>query len=226
MGRQKEIVFRIHGGARRGAGRKPKGERPLVSHGARVALTGREPVLVTMKVLRHVWNLRARRAIERILPTLAAANERGLSLAHYSVQRDHLHLVVEPKDRRRLAKAVQGLAVRIARALNRMMQRTGKVFADRYHDRVLATPRQVRNALLYVLNNARKHGVLAPGALLDACSSAAAFDGWRGAHAERQRLARAHAPPVVAPRTWLLAIGWQRAGGPLDPDHRPGPLPV
>lgn len=222
---QKEIVFRIHGGARRGAGRKPKGERPLVSHGVRPALTGREPVLVTMKVLRHVWNLRARRAIQRILPTLAAANERGLSLAHDSVQRDHLHLVVEPKDRRRLAKAIRGLAVRIARALNRMMQRTGKVFADRYHARVLTTPRQVRNALLYVLNNARKHGVLAAGALLDACSSAAAFDGWRGAHAERERLARAQPPPVVAPRTWLLAIGWQRAGGTLDPSHRPGPLP-
>ena len=91
---------------------------------------------------------------------------------------------------------------------------------------MLATPRQVRNALLYVLNNARKHGVLAAGALLDACSSATAFDGWRGAHAERDRPARAHPPPVVAPRTWLLSIGWQRAGGPLDPTHRPGPLPA
>ena len=219
-------MFRIHGGARRGAGRKPKAERPLVSHGPRAALTGREPVLVTMKVLRHVWNLRARRAIERILPTLAAANERGLSLAHYSVQRDHLHLVIEPKDRPLLARAVQGLAVRIARALNRMMQRTGKVFADRYHDRVLATPRQVRNALLYVLNNARKHGVLAPGLLFDPCSSAAALDAWHATAAHRESLARAAAPPVVPPRTWLLAIGWQRAGGPLDPTHRPGPLPA
>ncbi len=219
-------MFRIHGGARRGAGRKPKGERPLVAHAARAALSGREPVLVTMKVLRHVWNLRARRAIERVLPALAAATERGLSLAHYSVQRDHLHLIVETKDRRRLARTMQGLAVRIARALNRMMRRTGKVFADRYHDRVLATPRQVRNALLYVLNNARKHGVLAAGLVFDPCSSAAAFDGWRHADAERDRLTREHAPPVLAPRTWLLAIGWQRAGGPLDPRHRPGPLPA
>lgn len=219
-------MFCIHGGARRGAGRKPKGERALVAHGSRAALSGREPVLVTMKVLRHVWNLRARRAIERILPTLAAATARGLSLTHYSVQRDHLHLIVEAKNRRTLVRALQGLAVRIARALNRMMRRTGKVFADRYHDRVLATPRQVRNALLYVLNNARKHGVLAAGALLDACSSAAAFDGWDGAARERDRLSRELAPPVVPPETWLLTIGWRRAGGPLDPTHRPGPLPA
>lgn len=224
MGRQKEIVFRIHGGARRGAGRKPNGERALVAHAPRAALSGREPVLVTMKVLRHVWNLRARRGIERVLPTLAAATEHGLALVHYSVQRDHLHLIVEAKDRRRLVRAVQGLAVRIARALNRMMERTGKVFADRYHDRVLASPRQVRNALLYVLNNARKHAVLSPRMVLDPCSSAIAFDGWDRAIATRGDLARAQPPPVVAARTWLLARGWQRAGGPLDPTRRPGAI--
>ena len=217
-------MFRTHGGARRGAGRPPNGERALVSHAARVPLTGREPVLVTLKVRRHVWNLRARRAIERLLAAFAKATERGLSLAHYSVQRDHLHLIVEARERGGLSRAVQGLAVRIARTLNRMMGRTGKVFADRYHDRVLGSPRQVRNALLYVLNNARKHGVLAGSMLLDACSSALAFDGWDRDIAARAEFHRAQSPPVVPPRTWLLTHGWRRAGGLLDPTRRPGPI--
>ena len=116
---------------------------------------------------------------------------------------------------------MQGLSVRIARALNRMMGRTGKVFADRFHDRVLSTPRQIRAALAYVLCNARKHGK-APRerGWRDPYSSAPAFDGWRGTSPDA--LTPMHA--IVAPRTWLLAVGWRR-GGLLDPDHCPGVMP-
>jgi len=214
------LPFRPHGGRRRGAGRKPRGARPLVSHGTRGPLSGREPVLVTMKVLPRVWNLRARSVFARIVPALFAARERlGCRLVHFSVQRDHLHLVVEAADPRSLSRAMQGLAVRIARRVNRMMKRRGKVFADRFHERVLRTPRQVRNALQYVLGNARKHGVQPRGCRFDPCSSAAAFEGWSIAAALDP------SPVVSAPRTWLLACGWKRAGGLLDPTHRPGPWP-
>jgi hypothetical protein len=94
------------------------------------------------------------------------------------VQRDHLHLIVEAEDTRSLSRAMQGLSVRIAKALNRALGRKGKVFADRFHDRVLTSPKQVRHALAYVLCNARKHGVAPPirgGAgpsWVDPCSSA------------------------------------------------------
>ena len=100
------------------------------------------------------------------------------------------------------------------------MHRRGTVFADRYHDRVLTTPRQVRHALAYVLCNARKHG-LAPRTRhwVDPCSSAAAFPGWSCAIELAPTLA------TVEPRTWLLTIGWRRAGGPIDPDHHPGHSP-
>ena len=93
------------------------------------------------------------------------------------------------------------------------------MFADRYHDRVLATPRQVRHALGYVLCNARKHG-LAPRAhtWVDPCSSASAFTGW-------SRPLAVTPAPCAAPRTWLLTVGWRRAGGLLDPDHHPGHAP-
>jgi hypothetical protein len=145
-----------------------------------------------------------------------------MRLIHFSVQRDHIHLIVEARHTTALSRGVQGLSVRIARALNRMMHRRGKVFADRFHHRPLKSPRQVRNALSYVLCNARKHG-LAPRKheWLDPYSSARAFDGWRSIDRDRECVA---ALIVADARTWLLVIGWRR-GGPLDPDHCPGAMP-
>jgi hypothetical protein len=121
---------------------------------------------------------------------------------------------------------MQGLSVRIARALNAMMGTRGPVFADRYHAHVLSTPTEARFGLAYLLLNARKHGQ-APRkrGWLDPFSSARAFDGWRGSLDARGSTSTRPAP-VCPPRTWLLSVGWRRAGGLLDPDHRPGPAPA
>jgi REP element-mobilizing transposase RayT len=218
-------VFQPRGGKRRGAGRPPRGERAGVSHATRDALTGREPVLVTLKARSGLLRLRTRRVLARLLPSLMAARERHLRLVHFSVQHDHIHLVVEAESRDALARGIQGLSVRIARKLNALMSRRGKVFADRYHARVLRTPRQVRNALAYVLGNARKHGERLPARGIDPFSTAAAFDGWDGEVVSSSHwLARAAAAVSTSARSWLLRMGWRRAGGAIDPDHCPGPL--
>jgi REP element-mobilizing transposase RayT len=216
--RQIEIDFRPHGGARRGAGRKPKGARAGVKHVRRGKLGGATPVLVTMKVLAGLANLRSARRVRCVLRGLRKACERfDTRIVEFSVQSDHVHLVVETRHASSLARAMQGLSVRLARAINRSLHRHGRVFADRYHHRVLGTPRQVRNALAYVLCNARKHRV-APRASgwLDPHSSATSFDGWTTCASVAERL-------TAAPRTWLLRVGWRR-GGLLDPDLTPGPM--
>ena len=222
--KQTAIEFRTWGGRRRGAGRKPKGEQAGVSHGARPELTGRHPLLVTLKVRREVWNLRARRTMARILPALAAVMAKnGMRVVHYSVQHDHIHLVVEADGKPALSRGMRGLCTSIAKRLNALMERKGKVLADRYHERVLTTPRQVRHALRYVLCNARKRAV-APNdpRWLDPCSSAAVFDGWSIEVTSLPPDGRG--PPISAQTTWLLRVGWRRAGPPIDPGERPGPV--
>ena len=97
------------------------------------------------------------------------------------------------------------MLVRIARGLNLLWKRKGRVFADRYHDHVLKTSREVRNALAYVLNNARHHG-LRLRQLMDIFSSAGRFDGWK----EKVRIIGKDNIPVTAPRTWLLSKGWRQ----------------
>jgi REP element-mobilizing transposase RayT len=90
--------------------------------------------------------------------SLAAACERGeFRVAHYSIQRDHAHLIVEARGREALARGMKSIAARLARAVNRVFSRSGPVLDGRFHHRVLRTPREVRNALAYVLLNARRH---------------------------------------------------------------------
>jgi len=189
---QGTLRFRTWGGRRKGAGRKPKGDRAGVSHRPREAVTGRHPAHVTMRVRREVWNLRSRRAYRVIERALARGAARfGMRLTHHSVQGNHIHLIVEAKDGRALSRGMQGLSIRVAQGLNRLMKRKGKVLEDRFHAHVLRTPREVRNAIRYVLDNARIHATRlgrAIGGTADRFASGPGLPGWLG----------------VPPRTWLL----------------------
>jgi putative transposase len=177
--RQLGFQFRTWGGARPGAGRPPKGRTAGVSHLRRPPLSHHHPLHVTLRVQRGVASLRGHSLFAVVRRALAAGKAQfGFSLVHFSVQRDHLHLIAEAQDRRALARGVQGLSIRVARAVNRQLERTGRLFADRYHARALKTPREVRLALRYVLLNVRKHSRAPQG-------SALAF--------ERLRRARGHA---------------------------------
>ena len=70
---------------------------------------------------------------------------------------NHLHLVVEADGGAVFSRGMQGLDIRIARAVNRVMKARGRVFADDYHARLLGTPTEVVNAIAYVLGNRVHH---------------------------------------------------------------------
>jgi REP element-mobilizing transposase RayT len=200
-------------------GRKKTG-RAGVKHAVR-PFDRRAPLHVTVRMRPEVWNLRSARCF-RVLERAfyAGCNRFGGRVCHFSVQHDHIHMVVEAGDRRALARAMQGLEIRMAKGLNRVMERRGKVFADRYHAVVLHTPTQVRAALVYVLMNGRKHltrfGHRLPAGWVDPCSSAMFFDGWTVGGP------LVYLPgPVVTPETWLLAVGYRRAGGLIGPEEMP-----
>ncbi|HVU01151.1 MAG TPA: transposase [Polyangiaceae bacterium] len=224
---QLSLPIRTWGGARRGAGRPPTGGRAGVSHLKRPPLDSHHPVHVTLRVADGLPKLRARPVYRRVERAIREGRERlGGRLVQFSVQGNHVHFIVEAANRRALSRFVQGLSVRLARAVNG--ERRGRVFADRFHARVLRTPREVKNALAYVLGNRQKHlaegGVSLVG-VLDECSSARWFDGWTIPDARERALGLARAgpgdPPVAEARTWLLRVGWRRAGR-VDPNGVPG----
>jgi len=194
------------GGARQGAGRKPRAAHlRQTPHRTRPVHRRAYPVHVTLRAGLRV--LRTQRVARALLDGLRDSNRGWFRVVHYSVQENHVHLIVEAEDTQTLASGVRGLMVRVARRVNRLLRRSGRFWADRWHGRDLEGPRQVRNALVYVLHNHKKH---AATTTLDPLSSAAWFDGFAtpvpGGF-------RSVGPPwVAAAKTWLLKSGWRRRG--------------
>jgi REP element-mobilizing transposase RayT len=168
---------------------------------------------VTLHVRRGLPSLRSVALVRELERSFRAACERGrFRLTTYSIQSDHLHLIVEAASAFDLACGMKSIGARVARAVNRVFRRRGPVLADRYHRHVLRTPREVRSVLAYVLLNARRHLAklgrrLPDPARVDPASSGRWFDGWRPGRPRCR-----DAPVVAPPRTWLLAIGWRRHG--------------
>lgn len=216
------------GGSRPGAGRKVAPGRRSVRHRIREAHRAAHPLHV---VLRSRFRpLRSQFVFPTLRRALAKASRArsAFRVIQFSVQADHLHLIVEADSKQALSCGMQGLAIRVARAVNRLVSRTGKVWADRFFSRSLSSPRAVKHALAYVLNNFRKHAV-SGGSRIDPYSSAPYFAGFhelRGrapcqlrAHASLPLVPRGVAPPrdpdgvpILPARTWLAAKGWQRSG--------------
>lgn len=169
------------GGARKNAGRKPV-PRPKTPHRARPVHCERHPVHVTLRsafgFMRSQRVVRAlRQALRRSAKRPEKANE--FRVVEFSVQTDHVHLLVEAADKESLSRGMQGLASNMARRVNREVGRRGRFWADRFHARALQSPRAVRNALVYVLANVRKHSARELPVGIDRYSSAAFFDGWQ-----------------------------------------------
>jgi REP element-mobilizing transposase RayT len=233
---QQEMVFKTRGGRRDGAGRPPKGKRSSEPHKTRARVVASVPQHVNMRVVPNIGSLRQRHMYKALREaTIVAARREDFRIVHFSIQGNHVHLVAEADNKTALAKGMQGFQISAAKHINAAvskregMRRTGRVFADRYHARALKTPREVRNAIAYVVNNWRRHDEhLAPVARnwkVDPFSSGIGFDGWKELGGEQFRLRPTTYEELVvwAPRCWLLTTGWRRHGL-VSFEETPGPL--
>lgn len=222
-------VARTWGGRRPGAGRPRKHprQRAFIEHVARPPHKKRHPVHITVRARKGLPSFRHQLVHRMVQAILEAQPERryggDFQVVHYSVQSNHLHLIVEATDKRKVRSGVSGLVIAFAKRLNKLLARlTGKVWADRYHRRDLTTPSEVRNALVYLLQNFRKHGTSTRGPVVDHFSSARLFAGWTLPVDALPTPARF---PPRRPRTWLLGTGWT-LHGPLSPREAPAPAPA
>jgi hypothetical protein len=141
---------------------------------------GEAQAQLTWRINREVWSLRSPRLFRALERVMYAGAKDDFRVVHYAFQKDHIHLIVEAFDRGALSHGMKGLGVRVARAVNRIMNRRGNVVPDRYHANILLNPTMVRNARRYLLKNAFKHyGIIGPDPF-------------------------ASQTPLVAPHTWLL----------------------
>ena len=218
-------------------GRPPKGPRSSERHKRRQAFKPSEPLLVTVRVDKAVGNLRRRGIYHALRFALyACALREEFRVVHFSIQRTHLHMIVEATSKEALSKHMKGLLISAARQINGAVsietgkRRRGRVVSDRYHASVLSSPRQVRNAIAYVLNNWRRHQEDRDGAarawLVDPFSSGCNFGGWKELEDKRFLFSvRETYKPLFTclPKTWLLRDGWERRGL-IGARETPGPM--
>src|ERR1041384_1451809 len=159
------VLWKPRGGKRRGAGRPPKGKRAGAPHKERPGLNARYPVHVVLRVVAAVGSLRRRCVYQAIREaTITTARREDFRIIHLSIQRTHVHLLVEADGKEALARGMQGFQISAAKQLNAAIshgrpgpRRRGTVFPDRYHAEIITSPRQARHCLSYVLSNFRKH---------------------------------------------------------------------
>lgn len=207
-------------------GRPAKGPRPSERHESRPSFRKYEPQHAVIRATNEIGTLRRRemyKAVRRALVT--TFNRPNFRIVHLSIQGTHIHLLLEADDKSALSRGMQAFQISAAKHLNAAMavrtgkRRRGNVFVDRYHARIIRTPRQARNALAYVLNNWRKHHEnrnamsRKHGWRLDPFSSAPTFTGWRDVDATAVSWPATYEPlPVWEPKTWLLREGWKKYG--------------
>jgi REP element-mobilizing transposase RayT len=212
------------GGKRPRAGRPPKGRRSSEPHKRRPSHDRRHPVHATMRVVPGLGSLRKRDTYLAIRgATIAVIPHGGFRIVHFSIQTNHIHLIAEASSKSALSRGMQAFQISAAKRINAALtartgeRRRGQVFADRYHARALTSPRAVRHAICYVLNNWRRHqedrASFARSWKLDPYSNATDFVGWK----ERDHSPWLYPTPPTylalitwIPKTWLLREGWKK----------------
>jgi REP element-mobilizing transposase RayT len=203
------------GGWRPNAGRKKVAGS--ISHDERAELKPRFPQHVTLRIMPGAPSLARDFLMRTIRECVRESHKADFRIVEFNVLGNHLHLITEATSKQALARGIQGFNVRVARRVNSALNRSGKLFAHRYHARVLKTPTEVRFALRYVLLNRKHHDAEKrfSKTWFDPYSSAAWFDGWSGplriSMGWQQELVDLERPNA-RPQTWLLSVGWRRLG--------------
>ena len=176
--------LRKDGLPRRKMGR-PIGKNPSIRHTTRPVHSRAHPMHVTLRAKRGLPSFRSQTLFAAFVKAFRMTRREGFRIVEFSVQSNHLHLIVEATDKDALSRGMKSFTVRANRLFNVAWGRKrGAVWGDRYHRRDLTSPRAVRNAL----------------------SSGAWFEGRIEAPlVESER-------PTPRPRTWLLTTGWRKRG--------------
>ncbi len=213
-------IFKNRGGKRKGAGRK-KVHKDLLPHTKRPPISKHYPLHITIKLKQGIRTLRKKDCYKLFRDSVKATAKFGINIVHFSVQSNHIHLIIESKSRSALSKGMKSLTIRLAKGINNIHGTIGKVFKDRYYLHVLKTPTEVKRALKYVFKNTAK--AIKSTNLFDPFSSILIFSEKKELlHGEKidssamsksklkwfeEELHRILGPP----KSFLLCEGWKRS---------------
>lgn len=143
-----QTKFNFHGGHRKNSGRKRIHSKG-VAHRTRETVRPYTPLHINFKFKTQIKKKSSLRILKR---ALFNARRKGLRIVHFSMQSNHIHLIVEAANNNILTSGMRALTVTFAKGLKK-----GKVQIERYHLHVLKTKREVKHAVYYVMFNQHKH---------------------------------------------------------------------
>jgi REP element-mobilizing transposase RayT len=139
----------------------PLHKRGYVPHRKREKLPAKTPIHATIKIRSNiVQTLRNKIVFKKISKAILRARVQGLRIIHFTVQKDHLHLLIETHNNKELAKGMQALGISLAKSLKNLTKVKGPIYKERYHLHILKTVQEIKNVKAYILGNAHKHGVI------------------------------------------------------------------
>lgn len=138
------------------AGRPAKNDAGI-RHTKRPDLTRPSSLHLTVKIEKSKANLKNKNVLAILKKAIFNARRQGLKVIHYSLEYDHIHLIIEADNNRTLGKGMQAFGVTLAKAINRMRKVKGQVYKHRYHFRQITSSRQLKNVMTYIFNNGVKH---------------------------------------------------------------------
>lgn len=150
--KNKQLKLNIYkgswGGRRPGSGRKRLHSKG-VAHRTRELVTKRTPLHINFKFKTLIRN---KHCLKLLKKAIINARSHGLRILHFSLESNHVHLIIEALDNQTLTKGMRSLTVTFSKGVAK-----GRIQIERYHLHILKTLKETKNAIHYVLFNHQKH---------------------------------------------------------------------
>ena len=107
---------------------------------------------ITVRFTKGLPNMQTAKMFRIFRQAVVGAKAHGLQVVEFALLGNHYHLLVEAQSNSQLNSAMKSLNIRLARTLNFLLKRKGAVVSDRFDLKILRSPTQVRNALVYIFH--------------------------------------------------------------------------
>lgn len=141
---------------RKGGGRRPKHDKGI-RHIKRPEIKRLTSLHLTVKILKDKAGIKNKQTLALLKHAILKARKKGLRIIHFTLEYDHVHLLVEANDNEVLGRGMMVFGVTMAKGINRLKSIKGTVYKHRYHFRKINSPRELKNVLHYIFNNGIKH---------------------------------------------------------------------
>lgn len=144
----------------RKAGRKAIHD-PGIRHTHRPVFKKPASLHLTIKIAKEKSNLKNKEVLSILKRAILNSRKMGLRVIHFTLEYDHIHLLIEAENNHLLGKGMQSFGVTLSKAINKLKKTSGQVYRHRYHFRKITSARQLKNVMNYIFRNGLKHGTSA-----------------------------------------------------------------